>query len=84
MSTHHIPARDVQIKRLEQIQRALTETLRPFCKAGKLNDAVEAVSDKLRHLFKLPENPQLGAVVMTEAASMKNDDGRYLKGPKVV
>lgn len=85
MSAHFIPPKDPNEKRLEQIENALTEVLRPYIKgrgAPKEERIKAAVTDSIkaiRPLLKLVKSGEHGATVMTEAASM-NATGK--KGPK--
>lgn len=86
MSTHYIPPKGMAAVRLEKIESSLVEVLRPYITGrGKEKRLKEAVADVLRSMqphMKLPKAPELGATVMTEAASMRNKAGNFTARPK--
>lgn len=88
MPAKFIPPKDPNERRLEQIQTALEEVLRPYvfgrgkAKDERLKEAVSQSISAIRPLLKLAKDPSQGATVMTEAASHQRKDGGYTKGPK--
>lgn len=88
MSVNFIPPKDPNEKRLEQIQNALEEVLRPYIKGRgnpkeeRIKAAVAESIRAIRPLLKLARPTQHGATVMTEAAAAKNEAGNFTKGPK--
>lgn len=74
--------------RLERIRSNLTEALRQYI-TGKNSEKrlVSAVDDcvtSIKSSLKLPKAPEKGVVVMTEAASSKNNAGKFTKGPSAL
>lgn len=88
-SCHFVPPVNKQEVRLKQVEDTLRECLRQFItgrgKKDRLEEAVKSSVLALRPMLKLPSDARLGATVMTEGASKKNEKlGRHTKGPNIL
>lgn len=84
MSTHYIPPKGQRAMRVDKIKKSIEAAVEPFItrnKDKKLPEAVDAIFKAIKFNLILPKKPDLGATIMTEAAS-ENKTGKT--GPKTL